>query len=92
MRQFRINLGMTPGTFFGALAVEGDAILAAVHFERREIQNVLVLPDLGIQLVNPLVQPVLLAFLLLDGGGTLQLGGVHFFELRVREIGDDAVE
>ncbi len=72
---------MTPGELFGALPVERDAIFAAVHFERREIQDILVLPDLGIQFVNSLVQPVLLAFLLLDGSRALQFGGGQFFEL-----------
>jgi len=42
--QFRINLGVTPGDP-RALAVERDAISAAVGFERREIQNILVLPN-----------------------------------------------
>ena len=81
LRQFRIHLGMTPGELPGALPVEGDAILAAVDFERRKIQNILVLPDFGIQFVNALVQPVLLAFLLLDGGPALQFGGGQLFEL-----------
>ena len=66
---------MTPGEFLGALAVERDAIFAAVGFECREIQNILVLPNFGIQFVNPLVQPVLLAFLLLDGSRALRFGG-----------------
>src|SRR5260370_42222072 len=40
-----------------------------------------------IQLVNPLVQPVLFAFLLLDGGRALQFGGVQFFELLGHALG-----
>src|SRR5437899_3107171 len=67
LRQLRINLRMARRELFGALKVEGNAILAAVHFERRKIQDILVLADLGIQFIDPLIQPVLLAFLLLDG-------------------------
>ena len=81
LRQFRIHLGMTPSEFLGALPVERNTIFAAVDFKRREIQNILVLTDLGVQFVNPLIQPVLLAFLLLDGRGALQFRGVQFFQL-----------
>ncbi len=72
---------MAPRKLLGALTIKGDAILAAVHFERREIQNVLILPDPSIKFVNPLVQPVLLAFLQLNGGCALQFSGGQFFEL-----------
>src|SRR5438876_6160507 len=72
---------MTPDEFLGALPVEGDAILAAVGLERRKIQNILVLPNFRVQLVNPLIQPILFAFLLLDGGGALQFRGVQLLKL-----------
>ena len=79
--EFRVDLRVAPGQLFGALAIEGDAILAAVDFERGEIQNILVLANLRVEFVNALVQAVLLAFLLLDGGGALQFRGGQFFEL-----------
>src|SRR5258708_3560755 len=78
---------MPPGKLPGALAVEGNAILATIDFEGRKIQDILVLTNLGIQLVNPLVQPVLLTFLLLDSGGALQLSSVQFFELPGNALG-----
>ena len=81
MRQFHIDLGVTPGELLGTLPVEGDAIFAAVDFERSEIHDILVLPDLSIQFINSMVQPVLFPFLLLDGSGALQFGGVQSFEL-----------
>ena len=47
-------------------AIEGDAVLAAIDFERGKVQHILILSNLGVQLVNALVQAVLLAFLLLN--------------------------
>ncbi len=72
---------MATGELCGALAIECNAILAAVDFERGQIQNVLILADFGIQFVNSLVKAILLAFLLLDGGGALQFGGGQLFEV-----------
>jgi len=79
--------GREAGEFLGALAVERDAIFAAVGFERREIKTFWFCRIFGIQFVNPLVQPVLLAFLLLDGSRALRFGGGQFFELFAGALG-----
>ena len=54
--------------------------LRAIRFQRRQIQLILVLPDFCIQLVHTLIQPVLLAFLLLNGRRMLQFRRRKLFE------------
>ena len=81
MLQLYIHLRVTPRQLLRPLAVERDAILAAVHFQRGQVQHILVLADFRIQFVNPLIQPVLLAFHLLDDRRALRFRRVQLFQL-----------
>src|SRR5258708_4857569 len=62
----RRNLSMPSRKLVRALPVERDTVLAAIHFQRRQVQVILVLSQLRIQRVNPLIQQILLALLLLN--------------------------
>src|SRR6267142_1168297 len=67
--------------FLRTLRIERNSIFRAVRFQRRQIQLILVLPDFRIQLVHALIQPVLLAFLLLNRRRVLQFRRRKLFEL-----------
>ncbi len=77
---FRGDLTVTRGQLFGALTIEDDAVLAAIDFERSEVQHVLVLANLCVERINALVEPVLLAFPLLNALGMLRFVGGEFFQ------------
>ena len=81
------NLCAPGAEFFGALLVEGDAVLGAVDFERGGVQHVLILANFGVEFVDALVEAVLLAFLLLDGLRVLRLCGGEFSELLCDALG-----
>ena len=80
LRDFRRDLPTAPGKLFGALAIEGNAVLAAIDFQRREVQMILVLANCRVEFVDALVQQILLAFLRLNGLRVLRFGGGEFFE------------
>ena len=65
--QLRVHLCVAARQLLRALPVERNLILVAVHFQGGQVQHVLVLPYFSVQLVNPLIQLVLLAFHLLKG-------------------------
>ena len=77
--QLPFHLRVAPRQLLRALPVEGNFVLAAIYFQRCQVQDVLILPNFRIQLVNPLIQPVLLAFHLLDGRRALRLRRVQLF-------------
>src|SRR5258708_29416562 len=64
---FDVQLLKAAGKFRGALPVEENAILAAVKFERRLAQDVLVLPQLAFKLVGARREPLLFSFPLIHG-------------------------
>ncbi len=80
-RHFGGNLRTPRAKFGGALLVEGDAVLGAIDFQRRRVEDILILANLGVELVNALVEAVLFAFLLLNGLGVLGFRGGEFGEL-----------
>ena len=76
----RAQLPAPRGKLFRPLRVKRNPVLRAIRFQRRQIQLILVLPDFCIQLVHTLIQPVLLAFLLLNGRRMLQFRRRKLFE------------
>ena len=59
---FKIQLLEAARQFRGALPVEENAILAAVQFERRLPEHVLVLPQFAFQFIRARAKPLLLGF------------------------------
>ncbi len=65
----------------GTLRVERDFVFRAVHFERSQIQLILILANLRIQLVVALAKAILFALLLLDRLCVLRFRGGELFQL-----------